>query len=215
MSEETIKDLEVVQVEKQMQSLAPVTIEASIYTSPTAFEHVQRVAQVFAKSSQLVPAAYRGNFADCVIAVETSNQLGIHPLIFMQNSSIIHGKPSLDGKLIIALMNTRGPFKQRIKFDYSGEKHSDNRSVRAWTVHSDDDAIIYEEMSVADAKRWGWYDRKDSAWRKDSDLMLAYRSATFLCRKYCPELLMGFVTADEARDIGPEQSTIIERLKVS
>lgn len=202
------------EIEREMMSTAPIAITGSIYENPVAFEHMQRVAKMFAASSQLVPQAYRKNIADCLIAVETSRQLGIHPLIFMQNSYLVHGKPALEGKLLIALMNTRGPFKHSLMFDFTGEKFKDDRTCKCWSVHKDTDSIVFEEMSIADSKRWGWYQKKDSAWPKDPDLMLRYRTAAFLCRTYCPELVMGFRTVDEALDMGQEGSTLAERISV-
>lgn len=202
------------EIEREIVSTPPIAITGSIYENPIAFEHMQRVAKMFAASSQLVPQSYRKNLADCMIAVETARQLEIHPLIFMQNSYVVHGKPALEGKLLIALMNTRGPFKHSLMFDFTGEKFKDDRTCRCWSRHKDTDTLVFEEMSIADAKRWGWYSKKDSMWPKDPDLMLRYRTAAFLCRTYCPELTMGFRTVDEALDIGPEVSTLAERVTV-
>ena len=36
--------------------------------------------------------------------------------------------------------------------------------------------------------------------------MLMYRAASFFARTYCPEVLMGFSTADEVEDITDVQS---------
>lgn len=51
------------------------------------------------------------------------------------------------------------------------------------------------------AKDEGWYQKKGSKWQTMPDLMLRYRSATFLIRTTAPEISMG-LTKDEVEDLG-------------
>jgi len=51
----------------------------------------------------------------------------------------------------------------------------------------------------------GWYNRKGSKWKTMPDLMLRYRSASFLGKLYAPECLMGMQTVEELHDISPRQ----------
>lgn len=54
------------------------------------------------------------------------------------------------------------------------------------------------EMAVLE----GWYTKNGSKWRTMPELMMQYRAGTFFGRLHAPELLMGFPTDDEARDMG-------------
>lgn len=177
--------------------LPEVVPMGDIYVTPAAFEHCCRVAKVFA-ASKLVPEAYRGNLADCIIAIQMAQRLQIDPFTFMQNSAVVHGKPSMDGKLYIGLINSRGGFAHPLRFDYTGS--GDTRAVLAWTV--DKEGRRYEQaFSVKEAKAWGWWDRPQSAWPKMPDQMLAYRSAAFFARKYCPQVTLGLPPTDEVEDV--------------
>ena len=57
-----------------------------------AFELIQRVAKAFA-GSDLVPVAYQGNLANCMIALDMAQRIGANPLMVMQNLYIVHGTP--------------------------------------------------------------------------------------------------------------------------
>lgn len=59
------------------------------------------------------------------------------------------------------------------------------------------------EMAVNE----GWYTKNGSKWQTMPEQMLHYRSAAFFGRIYAPEILMGLLTADEARDIVDVQPT--------
>ena len=179
-------------------ALAPAVNLGSIYTNPAAFEHCKRVATVFSHS-QLVPEHYRGKLADCIIAVELAGRLDVHPMMVMQNTHVVHGKPGLDGKFVIALMNTRGRFDEPLTFDEVGERGKDSYGIRCWTKLKG--KVVEYTITVTDAKNWGWFQKNGSAWQKDPKLMASYRSAKFLANTYCPEVLMGLSTKDELEDI--------------
>ena len=51
------------------------------------------------------------------------------------------------------------------------------------------------------AKAEGWYGKKGSKWVTMPELMLRYRSATFLIRTTAPEIALGFQTTEEWRDV--------------
>jgi hypothetical protein len=125
-----------------------------------------------------------------------AKRLDIDPFTFMQNTAIVKGKPSMEGKLVIALVNSRGGFAHGLRFKYSGSGES--RSVVCWTTTKDGE-VLEEKMSYADAKAWGW--TANNIWQKMTDQMLAYRSGTFFARKYCPEITLGMPTKDELEDM--------------
>ena len=58
-----------------------------------------------------------------------------------------------------------------------------------------------DPVSIELAIKEGWYTKSGSKWVTMPKLMLTYRSAAFWQRAYCPEISMGFMTAEEAQDI--------------
>jgi hypothetical protein len=184
-------------VKAEPKALRPtVTSESSILLDSAKFEHLQRVAGLFSSGS-LVPELYQKNPANCFIALHVADSLGIHPLMFMQNSFILKGKPGIEAKLVISLVNTRGPYPRGIQYEMKGS--AETRSCRAYGVRADQSVDEFE-VSFAQAKAAGWVDRNPN-WKTLTDLMLKYRSSTYLARTYCPELLLGLQTREEIIDV--------------
>lgn len=172
----------------------------------TSFNTMQRAANMFA-GSDLVPEHFRGKPANVMVALQLSRALEVNPLLLMMKIYEVHGKFGFEAQLMIALANSRGPFKGSIR--YRLEEEGDERKCTAYAYHGDDGEICEATCSIKIAKAEGWFDRKDrkgnycSKWRTMPDLMLQYRAATFLIRTHCPDVLMGMPTADELHDIEP------------
>lgn len=161
------------------------------------FNHLYRVATMFSRSG-MVPKHYAGKPEACMVASSMAMRCGIEPLMFMQHSYVgPDGKPALDAQMAIALINTRGPFQGPVIFTLSGE--GDDRKCVAWQTSKTGNERCEVDVSVKLAKDEGWYTR-NSKWRTMTDQMLRYRSATWLGRAYCPEVLMGMPTTDEVED---------------
>lgn len=193
----------------------PTTVEihGDMMTSQGAFEHVQRVAKVFA-ASKLVPATYQNNIADCIIALQMAHRMNIDPFTFMQNTYVVHGKPAIEGKFAIALVNKLGPYPDGIKFKTEGT--GDELKVTAWAKRENGE-IDQCTVSYEQAKGMGWI-AKNPLWKQMPEQMLHYRAGSWLARRYCPEVLMGLQTTEEAKDvidITPSRgsSKLTERLK--
>ena len=56
-----------------------------------------------------------------------------------------------------------------------------------------------EPMSMKQANTAGW--TRNKAYQSYPAQMLAYRAATFMIRKLCPEVMLGLKTVEEAQDI--------------
>ena len=59
---------------------------ANPYTDNAAFNDLFKKAQYLAKSD-LVPDSYRGKPANCMIALDTANRMGVSPLFVMDHRS--------------------------------------------------------------------------------------------------------------------------------
>ena len=172
--------------------------EKSLYFNPAKFEQAFRASKLLA-SSQLVPEHYQRQPQNCFIALQVADRMQIDPFLYMQNTYVVHGKPGLNGALAIALINKQGPFIEPIRFEYAGD-YGKNRQCTAIGVLASGrecSAVITWAMVVAE----GWL--SNSKWTSIPDQMLSYRSAAFLGRLYCPEVLMGMQTVDELIDAGP------------
>lgn len=191
---------------KSAKNLVPVenNSQMAYYLDTHKFEHAMRVANMLAKAN-MVPVAYRNSPADCLIAFNSAVRMGLDPLQFMQKTYVVHGKIGIESQLAIALMNKSKLFTDVIQYKYSGEGAA--RECRAFAFTFATGAECYEICSVQQAKDMGWWAKKDSPWPKQTDKMLAYRSAINLIRKYHPEVLFGMDIAEDLKDFSPKNIT--------
>lgn len=183
---------------QELATQTATTIQPSIFTDAGLFEQAQRFANALCKST-IVPQSYQNNLPNTLVALEMANRMGESPLMVMQNLDIIHGRPSFNSKFIIARLNTSGKFSP-LRFEYSGD--GDNRAcIAVATDLRNNQELRGTSVSIAMAKKEGWYNKSGSKWPNMPDLMLMYRSATFFGRMYAPELTMGMQSTDEVQDV--------------
>ena len=174
--------------------------QVSVYNDAGNFEHAQRVAKSLSVAT-FVPEAYRGNVANCLVAIEMANRLQMPPLMVMQNLHIIHGRPSWSSQFYIAAVNSSGRFTP-LTYKVTGE--GDERTCTAYATSRETGEVLEGvPVSIGMAKLEGWYNKQGSKWKTMPDVMLRYRAAAFFAKFYCPEITMGIMTAEEAQDIQP------------
>lgn len=173
-----------------------VTVIEPSSLQPATYAEAQRYAELLAKSD-MVPAQFKGKAGNCLIALQQAHKLGVDPLMMMQSMYVVHGMPGLYAKFVIALANAKGPFIGPLEFEHSGV--GSKRQCRAYaTVKATGkvcEAIV--SMDMAEKEQW----TKNPKWQSMPDQMLAYRSAAFLVRLYCPEVMLGMQTVEEVQDI--------------
>lgn len=184
---------------------APAPREASMpavrvgFFDLQGFELLQRVSKAFA-SSTLVPVAYQGNVANCMIALNLSERLRADALMVMQNLYIVHGNPGWSSKFLIASVNTCGRYES-LRYEWRGEEGKSNYGCRAWTIErSTGEKLFGIWVDWKMVKAEGWDAKKGSKWLTMPDQMFVYRAAAFWQRAYAPEISMGLSTAEELQD---------------
>lgn len=171
----------------------------SVFSGEENFKNAMQMATQLAKSD-MIPTIYKNKPENCIIALELSNRLKLSPFLVMQNMYIVQGKPSWSSSFIISCINGSGRFAGPLKFEmdagrtkcraYATEKISGEKLVGP---------LITMEMAHAE----GWLGKNGSKWKTMPELMLRYRAAAFFGRLYCPEIINGMLTDDEAQDIRP------------
>ena len=164
------------------------------------FELLQRTAKAFS-SSDLVPNQYKGNLANCMIAMDMAQRMGANPLMAMQNLYVVHGTPSWSSKFLIATINASGRFSS-LRYEWKGEAGKDDFGCRAWAIEKETGERldgIWVTWKMVNAE--GWAAKNGSKWKTMPDQMFVYRAAAFWQRAYAPELGMGLQTVEEAYDI--------------
>jgi len=170
------------------------------YLDTAKFNQMWRAAQVFS-SSEIVPTQYRNKPNDCFIALQMAMRCKCDPMAFMQGTYVVYGRPGMEAKLAIALMNSRGPFDGPVQWKFEGKGAS--RSCTAYAKHKQTGGMCEATITWDMAEKEGWTKKQGSKWQTMPDLMFMYRSAAFLGRLYCPEVLYGMQTVEEIVDVGP------------
>lgn len=188
-------------------------------TTIQGFELAQRAAKLLA-SSTLVPDRYRGNIADCVVALNMAQRMGSDPLMTMQNLYVVHGTPAWSAQMLISVWNQCGRYTS-IRYAFEGEKGADSWGCKALSVERETKEVIEGALiTIGMSKAEGWFGKNGSKWKTMPEQMLRYRAAAWLVRAYAPELAMGFQTVEEVHDVydavpGKDGAFSVSDLKVS
>jgi hypothetical protein len=165
------------------------------------FELAQREAKAL-QTSDLLPAQFKNNLGNILIALEYAKRLDMPPLAVMQSMYVIHNKPAFDSKFFIAQI-----IKRYGQINYQMTGTGDEAACSVWVEGPEFEKISGPVVSIKMAKAEGWYQKKESKWQTMPDLMLRYRAAAFFARTYLPDLLLGLQSVDEIRDITIDPKT--------
>lgn len=175
------------------------------FKSYEGFNLLQRMTKLF-NTSTLVPEHFRGekNFGNCAIALNMAQRLNADPLMVMQNLYVVYGNPGWSSKFMIAMFNQCGRYTS-IKYKATGKPGTDTQGIIAYSTEKmTGETIEGPEVTIAIAKKEGWYSKNGSKWQTMPDQMLRYRAAAWLIRTTAPELSMGLQTEDEIVDVTPD-----------
>lgn len=162
------------------------------------------MAQTLSKS-EIIPQSYKGKPADCLIAIDIANRLGLSPAIVMQNSQCVRGNFTWKGSACKAMIDGCGRY-QKTRYVYVGEEGKDSYGCYLEAIDNDGDIVKGVPVTIGMAKKEGWYNKDGSKWQSMSDLMLKYRAAAFFMRTECASIAMGFLTKEEVEDIYGKQT---------
>lgn len=178
------------------------------------FEHLWRVATAFAKSD-LVPQHFRSKPENVFVALQMAIRTGVDPYMFLQNCYIVQGRPGIESKLAIALLNRSGRIKGSLKYRFEGQGKT--LGCVAFCVETATGEMIEHRLDWATVEAEGWLSKSGSKWKTDPQMMMQYRAAMRLIRLHFPEVLLGMYSLEEAEDMATIDakpvSTITQRLE--
>lgn len=185
----------------------PATLQERTMWNDVALMNTSwRAADMLSKTS-IVPQQYRGKPGDCLIAIDMANRMGLSPIMVMQASQVVQGNFTFKGTACKALIDGCGKFKNS-HYVMSGKPGAPDWSCRLVAIN-----IKTGETVSGPAVTWqmaideGWANKNGSKWKTMPELMMRYRAASFFAKTECPEVLMGFQTAEEQMDIIDVDST--------
>ena len=131
------------------------------------------------------------------VALQMGAELGISPMMALQNIAVINGRPGIFGDLGLALVRASGQlevFEER----FEGVEYNDDFAAICTVKRRGFDQAV-ERFTVADAKRanlWG----KEGPWTFHPKRMLKFKARNFVLRDLFADTLKGFKTTDELED---------------
>lgn len=181
---------------------------------PANLEEAWRYATALSRTA-FVPDTYRGKPEDCLIAIDTAMRLNVAPLMLLQNTYIVHGRPGMEAKLVVALTNNSGLFTDPLEYEVEGDDpFASGYRVRAYATRSSTGKQLFGPwIDWKTVKGEGWDGKQGSKWKTMPGLMFVYRAAAWFARMHCPEVLMGMQTTEELHDAGERRQ--IESKEVS
>lgn len=164
------------------------------------FEHMQRVASMFANSG-MVPDMFKKNPAACAVGLQLAAQLQVSPFMLFQKMYVIGGRPAIEAQLAIAVANQRDVFTAPIEYVFTGENKDRTRSctAKATLTKSKKEVSMTVDWELVQSE--GWDKKSGSKWKTMPDQMFRYRSALWLIRTYVPEVLFGMYSKEELDDM--------------
>ena len=176
--------------------------DLSTFGNKEGFEHSMRVAKALSVSD-LVPAQYKGNISNCLIALDVARRVGASELMVMQNLYIVHGKPAWSSQFLIATLNACRKFSP-LRYEEDENNGGRCRGVAIDLSTGERLEGVWVTMEMAAAEKW--IDKAGSKWKTMPQLMMRYRAAAFFTRQFAPEVSMGIMTSEEVIDITPIQN---------
>ena len=172
-------------------------------------EKLMEMATMLSKST-IIPVQYQNRSENVFIALDMASRMGVSPLIVMQNLYVIQGKPSFSGSAIASMIRSNPNFRN-VELTYVGTEGKDDWGayVTAENVRTGK-TLKGATVTIAVAKKEGWYQKTGSKWQTIPEIMLAYRAYAWFGRVYCPEILMGLQTTEEVIDVGEKEPTKVE-----
>ena len=195
---ETVIDVE---LEKEVKSMGVQRGEEfRVAREAMQIEKLMDTSKMLAEST-VIPIQYQKRPENVFIALDLASRMGVSPMIVMQNLFIIQGKPSFSGQAIASMIRANPEFKS-VELMYVGEEDKDTYGAYVQAVSRVSGKLVKGGVvTIATAKKEGWYQKSGSKWQTMPTIMLAYRAYAWFGRVYCPEVMMGLQSTDEIYDV--------------
>lgn len=170
---------------------------------PQTFGDVVSFSEIMARSQHAIPKHLRDVPGACLAVTMQAMRWEMDPFAVASKSYNVKDLIAYEAQLIAAVVHTRAPLKSRPQYAYTGEGQD-----RRCTVSAEfDDGVVrkYESPRLADIKT-----KNSPLWVADVDQQLGYYSIRAFARRYCPEVILGVYTPEEAESFrGPDNAVDI------
>lgn len=173
---------------------------------PQSFGAKLEMATTLVKSG-LLPQGLNTPEKVCV-ALQWGHELGLSPMVAVNNVAVINGKPTLSADIMAAVVK-RSPEYGGIKWTELSEQKAECVIIRI--LPNGEKESITSSFTIQDAMKAGLATR--DVWRKYPKRMLKHRCLSYGLKDMFPDLLAGLYTPEEMESASAgqqEQPTVEE-----
>lgn len=191
-------------------SAMPSTLTTyDVFTDPNVYKTCEFLAR-----SNYVPDSYKGQPQDVMAALIISITHHMDAFTVMQNLQMVKGNARWKSDYTIGAINASGLYAGNLKFEIKHNDAGEAVECTAWAIEKATgekvvgspitwDMVVNEGWNKDSTTKSGYVQK--SKWNTMREQMFRYRAAVFFARTNCPEVLMGYYTADEGEDIAANQ----------
>lgn len=195
--EKNVVETKTQMVKKPVQnqnSVVRSTMNHGIYF-PSTKDDAWKFAQTFA-SSVFCPVQYKNKPGDVYLAMAYGAQIGLNPLLAVQNIAMVNGRPSVYGDALTAIVMAN-PETEKYEDGYK------DGGKTAYCKITRNGHTIEREFSEDMARKAGLWEQ--NTWKKYPQRMLMWRAKGWAIRDLYADVLMGMWSVEEAKDMQPIQ----------
>ncbi|MUG77222.1 recombinase family protein [Commensalibacter melissae] len=195
-----------IQSVQSIQHKQPVGLRKKF--EPNSFQELLLFSDRLARTN-FVPKNYRGKPNDIFCAIQMGAELGLSPMLSLQNIAVINDKPSIYGDAMLAICKA-SPLCESIEEYLDGDQSQINTLTAICKVRRRGfKNEITSSFSWKDAEKAGL--TKRGVWLSYPKRMLQMRARGFALRDAFPDLLNGLITREEANDYQHEENGYIQK----
>jgi hypothetical protein len=171
--------------------------------SPTSFNEVVRFAEVMAKADFCIPKVYRNNPGACMAVSMIALDVQMNPFTVAQKCYQVNGQMGMEAQLMVAIVNARAGLAEPLEYSFAAEGLEMSCTVRGVLKGGHERTYSSPPISALTVKN-------SPLWKTDPQQQLGYYAARSWARRYCPEVIMGLYSVDEAQTMPQEPMNITE-----
>lgn len=167
---------------------------------PQTFGECVAFSEIMARAQHAIPRHLRDVPGACLAVMMQAMRWELDPFAVASKSYNVKDIIAYEAQLIAAVVHTRAPLKTRPNYTYSGDGHDLRCTVSA--VFDDGIERSYESPRIGDITT-----KNSPLWKADPAQQLGYYSIRAFARRYCPEVILGVYTPEEAETFrGPDNA---------
>lgn len=179
---------------KGIASTAMVTSNGNAFL-PSTMAEAMELGKLMCLSN-FVPPHLRNKPGDCLAVVLQAGRWGMDPFAVANKTYFVQDRMAYEAQLVNAVLNARAPLDGRLQISWDGEGAALTCKVTGRIKGDPEPHTIWQELGTITTKN-------SPLWKSSPRQQLAYYTTRMWARLFCPEVLLGVYTEDEARDMGP------------